>query len=221
MDFANELNERQKEAVLNTEGPTLVIAGAGSGKTRVLTYRIAQLLSKGVPAYRILALTFTNKAAREMQRRIAALVGQEQAANLWMGTFHSVFSKILRTEASHLGYSSNFTIYDSQDSKNLIKSIIKDLRLDDKVYKPSDVLGRISMAKNNLIIAQAYAQSAKITAADQAAKKPMVSEIYKYYQLRCKQSDDMDFDDLLLQTNILFRVFPKYWPSTSKNSITF
>ena len=209
MDFANELNERQKEAVLNTEGPTLVIAGAGSGKTRVLTYRIAQLLSKGVPAYRILALTFTNKAAREMQRRIAALVGQEQAANLWMGTFHSVFSKILRTEASHLGYSSNFTIYDSQDSKNLIKSIIKDLRLDDKVYKPSDVLGRISMAKNNLIIAQAYAQSAKITAADQAAKKPMVSEIYKYYQLRCKQSDVMDFDDLLLQTNILFRDFPE------------
>ncbi|WP_018339574.1 ATP-dependent helicase [Butyricimonas synergistica] len=209
MDFINELNENQREAVVNTEGPTLVIAGAGSGKTRVLTYRIANLLSKGVPAYRILALTFTNKAAREMQKRIAALVGQSNAANLWMGTFHSIFSKILRVEAEHLGYTSNFTIYDSQDSKNLIKSIVKDLRLDDKVYKPNDVLGRISMAKNNLVMAQAYAQSAKIVAADQAAKKPMISEIYKYYQIRCRQSDVMDFDDLLLQTNILFRDFPE------------
>ena len=203
------MNENQREAVMNTEGPTLVIAGAGSGKTRVLTYRIANLLSKGVPAYRILALTFTNKAAREMQRRIATLVGQSNAANLWMGTFHSIFSKILRVEAEHLGYSSNFTIYDSQDSKNLIKSIIKDLKLDDKVYKPNDVLGRISMAKNNLVVAQAYAQSAKITSADQAAKKPRISEIYKYYQARCKQSDVMDFDDLLVQTNILFRDFPE------------
>lgn len=164
MDFINELNENQREAVVNTDGPTLVIAGAGSGKTRVLTYRIANLLSKGVPAYRILALTFTNKAAREMQKRIATLVGQGNAANLWMGTFHSIFSKILRVEAEHLGYTSNFTIYDSQDSKNLIKSIVKDLKLDDKVYKPNDVLGRISMAKNNLVVAQAYAQSrAKIT----------------------------------------------------------
>lgn len=209
MDFINELNENQREAVVNTEGPTLVIAGAGSGKTRVLTYRIANLLSKGVPAYRILALTFTNKAAREMQKRIATLVGQGNASNLWMGTFHSIFSKILRVEAEHLGYTSNFTIYDSQDSKNLIKSIVKDLRLDDKVYKPNDVLGRISMAKNNLVVAQAYAQSAKIVAADQAAKKPMITEIYKYYQMRCRQSDVMDFDDLLLQTNILFRDFPE------------
>lgn len=203
------MNENQREAVVNTEGPTLVIAGAGSGKTRVLTYRIANLLSKGVPAYRILALTFTNKAAREMQKRIATLVGQGNASNLWMGTFHSIFSKILRVEAEHLGYTSNFTIYDSQDSKNLIKSIVKDLRLDDKVYKPNDVLGRISMAKNNLVVAQAYTQSAKIVAADQAAKKPMISEIYKYYQMRCRQSDVMDFDDLLLQTNILFRDFPE------------
>lgn len=209
VDFINELNENQREAVMNTEGPTLVIAGAGSGKTRVLTYRIANLLSKGVPAYRILALTFTNKAAREMQKRIASLVGQSNTANLWMGTFHSIFSKILRVEAEHLGYSSNFTIYDSQDSKNLIKSIVKDLKLDDKIYKANDVLGRISMAKNNLIVAQAYAQSAKITSADQVAKKPMISEIYKYYQARCKQSDVMDFDDLLLQTNILFRDFPE------------
>ena len=144
-----------------------------------------------------------------MQKRIATLVGQGNAANLWMGTFHSIFSKILRVEAEHLGYTSNFTIYDSQDSKNLIKSIVKDLKLDDKVYKPNDVLGRISMAKNNLVVAQAYAQSAKITSADQAAKKPMISEIYKYYQARCKQSDVMDFDDLLLQTNILFRDFPE------------
>ncbi len=144
-----------------------------------------------------------------MQKRIATLVGSSNAGNLWMGTFHSIFSKILRVEAEHLGYSSNFTIYDSQDSKNLIKSIVKDLKLDDKIYKPNDVLGRISMAKNNLVVAQAYAQSAKITSADQAAKKPMISEIYKYYQSRCKQSDVMDFDDLLLQTNILFRDFPE------------
>ena len=209
MDFINELNANQQEAVMNTEGPTLVIAGAGSGKTRVLTYRIANLLSKGVPGFRILALTFTNKAAREMQRRISALVGQENASNLWMGTFHSIFSKILRFEAEHLGYTSNFTIYDSQDSKNLLKSIIKDMKLDDKVYKPNDVLGRISMAKNNLVVAQAYAQSAKIIAADQAAKKPRIADIYKLYQTRCKQSDVMDFDDLLLQTNILFRDFPE------------
>jgi len=192
---------------MHTEGPALVIAGAGSGKTRVLTYRIAHLLSKGVPAHRILALTFTNKAAREMQRRIATLVGQANAANLWMGTFHSVFSRILRIEAAQLGYTSNFTIYDTQDAKNLIKSIIKDLKLDDKIYKPNDVLGRISMAKNNLVVAQAYAQSANIQAADKAAQKPCIADIYKHYQLRCKQSDVMDFDDLLLQTNILFRDF--------------
>ena len=209
MDFLNELNNNQKEAVLHTEGPSLVIAGAGSGKTRVLTYRIANLLGKGVPAYKILALTFTNKAAREMQKRIAQLVGSENAANLWMGTFHSVFSKILRFEAEKLGYTSNFTIYDTQDSKNLIKSIIKDLKLDDKIYKPNDVLGRISMAKNNLIVAQVYAQSARIIEADKAARKPMIAEIYNHYQRRCKQSDAMDFDDLLLQTNILFRDFPE------------
>ncbi len=209
MDFLNELNNNQREAVLHTEGPALVIAGAGSGKTRVLTYRIANLLSKGIPAYKILALTFTNKAAREMQKRIAQLVGYENAANLWMGTFHSIFSKILRFEAEKLGYTSNFTIYDSQDSKNLIKSIVKDLKLDDKTYKPNDVLGRISMAKNNLIVPQAYAQSSTIQAADTAARKPMIAEIYKHYQQRCKQSDAMDFDDLLLQTNILFRDFPE------------
>jgi DNA helicase-2/ATP-dependent DNA helicase PcrA len=209
VDFINELNESQKEAVLHTEGPALVIAGAGSGKTRVLTYRIAHLLSQGVPPYKILALTFTNKAAREMQKRIAQLVGDVNAANLWMNTFHSIFSKILRFESEKLGYTSNFTIYDTQDSKNLIKTIVKEMKLDDKVYKANDVLGRISMAKNNLITAEAYARSARIVSADTAARKPLIADIYKQYQQRCKQSDAMDFDDLLLQTNILFRDFPE------------
>ena len=208
MNFINELNSSQQEAVINTEGPSLVIAGAGSGKTRVLTYRIAQLLSQGVPAYKILALTFTNKAAREMQKRIAELVGQEIAANLWMGTFHSIFSKILRFEAEKLGYTSSYTIYDTQDSKNMIKTIVKDMKLDDKIYKPSTILGRISMAKNNLIVAQSYAQSSRILSEDTTSKRPLLGEIYKQYQQRCKQSDTMDFDDLLLQTNILFRDFP-------------
>ena len=209
MNFLNELNESQRAAVEYTQGPALVIAGAGSGKTRVLTYRIAQLLSQGVPAYKILALTFTNKAAREMQKRIAELVGTEIAANLWMGTFHSIFSKILRFEAEKLGYTSSFTIYDSQDSKNLIKAIVKDMKLDDKVYKPNVILGRISMAKNNLIVAQSYAQNSRILSEDNAGKRPLIGEIYKQYQQRCKQSDTMDFDDLLLQTNILFRDHPE------------
>lgn len=209
VNFLNELNENQRAAAEHTEGPALVIAGAGSGKTRVLTYRIAQLLSQGVPAYKILALTFTNKAAREMQKRIAELVGSDVAANLWMGTFHSIFSKILRFEAEKLGYTSSYTIYDTQDSKNLIKAIVKDMKLDDKVYKPSVILGRISMAKNNLIIAQSYAQNSRILSEDTAGKKPLVGEIYKQYQQRCKQSDTMDFDDLLLQTNILFRDHPE------------
>ncbi len=208
MDFIHELNHNQQAAVLNTEGASLVIAGAGSGKTRVLTYRIAQLLSQGVPAYKILALTFTNKAAREMQKRIAELVGSEIAANLWMGTFHSIFSKILRFEAENIGYSSSYTIYDTQDSKNLIKAIVKDLKLDDKIYKPSVILGRISMAKNNLVVAQSYAQSSRILSEDTAAKRPLLGEIYKRYQQHCRQSDTMDFDDLLLETNILFRDHP-------------
>lgn len=174
MDFLNELNSSQREAVVHTEGPSLVIAGAGSGKTRVLTYRIAQLLSQGVPAYKILALTFTNKAAREMQKRIAELVGSDVASNLWMGTFHSIFSKILRFEAEKLGFTSNYTIYDTQDSRNLIKAIVKDLKLDDKIYKPSTVLGRISMAKNNLIVAQSYAQSARILSEDTASDRKSV-----------------------------------------------
>ncbi len=208
MDFINELNSSQQEAVIHTEGPSLVIAGAGSGKTRVLTYRIAQLLTQGIPPYKILALTFTNKAAREMQKRIADLVGSEMANQLWMGTFHAIFSKILRLEAEKLGYTSSYTIYDTQDSKNMIKAIVKDLKLDDKVYKPSTILSRISMAKNNLIVAQSYAQSSRIHSEDSASRRPLLGEIYKQYQQRCKQTDTMDFDDLLLQTNILFRDFP-------------
>ncbi len=209
MNLTDELNDSQRAAVLDTEGPALVIAGAGSGKTRVLTCRIAQLLSRGVPAYKILALTFTNKAAREMHRRISLLTGEEVAANLWMGTFHAAFSKILRMEAEKLGYTSSFTIYDTQDSKNLIKSIIKEMKLDDKLYKPSVVLGRISMAKNNLVVAEAYGQSQKIVSEDRQNKRPLLAEIYRQYQERCKRSDTMDFDDLLLQTNILFRDFPE------------
>jgi DNA helicase-2/ATP-dependent DNA helicase PcrA len=193
---------------MHTEGPALIIAGAGSGKTRVLTYRIAQLLSQGVDAYRILALTFTNKAAREMQRRIASLVGDAQASSLWMGTFHSIFAKILHVEAEHIGYTPDFTIYDAQDSKNLIKQIVKDLKLDNKTYLPNDVLGRISAAKNALVSAQAYAQSANIQQGDKAARKPRLHEIYHYYETRCKRNNVMDFDDLLFQTNVLFRDCP-------------
>ena len=171
-NYIEELNEGQRAAVLYNEGPSLVIAGAGSGKTRVLTYKIAYLLENGYQPWNILALTFTNKAAREMQKRIAELVGQEIAANLWMGTFHSIFSKILRFEAEKLGYTSSYTIYDTQDSKNMIKAIVKDMKLDDKIYKPSTILGRISMAKNNLIVAQSYAQSSRILSEDTASKRP-------------------------------------------------
>ncbi|WP_421918150.1 ATP-dependent helicase [Marinifilum sp.] len=209
MEYLNELNPVQKEAVENYTGPSLVIAGAGSGKTRVLTYRIAHLLNQGVRPYSILALTFTNKAAREMKDRIANVVGSDQAQSLWMGTFHSIFSKILRYEADHLGFDSNFTIYDTQDSRNLYRAIIKEMQLDDKVYKPNEVQNRISSAKNNLITAAAYVNNANAQKADAEARKPRISEIYSRYAKRCKQANAMDFDDLLLQTNILFRDFPE------------
>ncbi|RXQ96639.1 ATP-dependent DNA helicase [Ancylomarina salipaludis] len=209
MDYLNDLNPVQREAVEKTEGPSLVIAGAGSGKTRVLTYRIAHLLNKGVRPYTILALTFTNKAAREMKERIAHIVGSEQAQSLWMGTFHSTFAKILRYEAEHLGFDSNFTIYDTQDSKNLLRSIIKEMKLDDKVYKANDVLNRISSAKNNLVTAMAYAQNSAAQEIDAANRRPLTSEIYKRYSHRCRQANAMDFDDLLLQTNILFKNSPE------------
>ena len=207
-DYLDELNESQRAAVLYNEGPSLVIAGAGSGKTRVLTYKIAYLLDNGYEPWSILALTFTNKAAREMKERISRAVGTEKAKYLWMGTFHSIFARILRTEAAALGYSSNFTIYDSSDSKSLIKSLLKGLNLDEKVYKPGLIQSRISNAKNHLISAQAYAASGEFFRSDSEAKIPAMRDIYIRYCERCKQSDAMDFDDLLVNTYLLFKNHP-------------
>jgi len=209
IDYQKELNPSQCDAVLYTDGDCMVIAGAGSGKTRVLTYRIAHLLEEGVEPWSILALTFTNKAAGEMKQRIAAKVGDSRARYLWMGTFHSIFSRILRTEAAYIGYSSNFTIYDQTDSQNLIKSIIRDMQLDDKTYKPNVVQNRISNAKNRLITASSYLQNADIYKHDQFKRIPMVGKIYERYEQRCRQADAMDFDDLLLNTFILFRDHPE------------
>ncbi|MDX9812387.1 MAG: UvrD-helicase domain-containing protein, partial [Bacteroidales bacterium] len=207
-NYLNELNEAQKQAVVNTDGPSLVIAGAGAGKTRVLTYRIIHLLSKGVPAHRILALTFTNKAAREMKDRICSLVDTGTARHLWMGTFHSIFAKILRMEGGRLGYQPNFTIYDSSDSKSLVRTIIKESSLDDTVYKPGVISSRISAAKNNLITAGAYAGDTSAMEYDRSCRIPLFSDIYRTYASRCFKANAMDFDDLLLNTNILFRDFP-------------
>ena len=207
-DFLNSLNDQQREAVLYTDGPELVIAGAGSGKTRVLTYKIAHLLQMGYPPYRLLALTFTNKAANEMKERIAALVGTETAQRLWAGTFHSIFSRILRANADRLGYRHDFTIYDSSDSLSLIKSIIRELQLDDKTYKPTTVQAIISHAKNALIEPQAYARNRERVEWDTRSKRPLIHKIYQRYQQRCSVSGVMDFDDLLLNTNILFRDHP-------------
>ena len=202
-DILLQLNDSQRDAVLYCDGASLVIAGAGSGKTRVLTYKIAWLLEQGMKPWQILALTFTNKAAREMKERIGRLVGDEHARYLQMGTFHSVFARILRAEADKIGYSSNFTIYDQTDARSLVKAIIKELGLDDKVYKPSSVADRISMAKNHLLLPQQYAQSA--WASDDAQqKRPQVSNIYIRYAERCRQANAMDFDDLLVQTWLLF-----------------
>jgi DNA helicase II / ATP-dependent DNA helicase PcrA len=209
VDFLKDLNGVQYDAVTQVDGPSLVIAGAGSGKTRVLTYRIANLLNKGVYARTILALTFTNKAAKEMKERIGHLVGESKAKALWMGTFHSVFARILRMESEALGYPSTFTIYDSQDSKNSVRQIIKAMNLDEQIYKPNDVFGRISHAKNNLITPQAYSSSPHLTEADKLAKRPLTFEIYAQYVTRCYKAGVMDFDDLLLVTNILFRDFPE------------
>lgn len=204
-----ELNEAQQEAVLNHKGPALVIAGAGSGKTRVLTYRIAYLLSLGIPPYRILALTFTNKAANEMKERIAAHVSPDLARGLWMGTFHSLFARILRREAEILGFPSNFTIYDTIDSRSLIKTIVREFKLDEKIYKPSEVFGRISAAKNNLVTPDEYMSSGEYQVRDQISRRPRLGEVYDRYVKRCKHFGAMDFDDLLLQTNLLFRDFPE------------
>ena len=199
------LNESQRKAVEYIDGPSLVIAGAGSGKTRVLTYKIAYLLQQGMKPWNILALTFTNKAAKEMRTRIGQLVGEERARYLYMGTFHSIFSRILRREAEKIGYTSNFTIYDESDSRSLIKSIIREMNLDDKVYKPATVHNRISMAKNHLILADDYAIDRNALQRDRDAKMPAVSAIYSAYAARCRQANAMDFDDLLTQTFVLFR----------------
>ncbi len=207
-NYLNDLNESQREAVINTEGPALVIAGAGAGKTRVLTYRIAHLLRQGIPAGKILALTFTNKAARSMKERISRIVDPEIARFLWMGTFHSIFAKILRIEGSRLGYKSNYTIYDSTDSKSLIRTIIREMNLDDNIYKPGVISSRISTAKNNLITATAYAGDASMQEYDRSSRMPLLSEVYKAYASRCFKANAMDFDDLLLNTNILLRDFP-------------
>lgn len=205
MDLLNDLNESQRKAVEYIDGPSLVIAGAGSGKTRVLTYKIAYLLQQGVKPWNIMALTFTNKAAREMKERIGKLVGQELAQHLYMGTFHSIFSRILRAEAQHIGFNNNFTIYDETDSRSLIKTIVKDLKLDEKVYKPASVHSRISMAKNNLMSAENYARDKDLYQADQRAKMPRLGEIFITYVQRCQQANAMDFDDLLTLTFKLFQ----------------
>ena len=208
-EYINELNSAQKEPTLHKEGPMIVIAGAGSGKTRVLTYRIAYLMSEGVDAFNILSLTFTNKAAREMKGRISAIVGTSEAKNLWMGTFHSIFAKILRLEADKLGYPSNFTIYDTQDSQRLISSIIKEKGLDKDVYKYKQILSRISSYKNSLITVKAYYQNGELQEADAMAKRPRIGEIYQEYVDRCFKAGAMDFDDLLLRTNELLTRFPE------------
>lgn len=209
INYTDELNESQRTAVFYNDGASLVIAGAGSGKTRVLTYKIAYLLEQGYTPWSILALTFTNKAAREMKERIAGQVGAEQARRLWMGTFHSIFSRILRTEAAAIGFTSNFTIYDASDSKSLIRAIIKEMQLDDKTYKPSSVQGRISDAKNKLVSPSAYAANAEAYQADCAAKMPAMRDIYRRYWDRCRQAGAMDFDDLLFYTYILFKDHPE------------
>lgn len=207
-DYLNNLNEAQKEAVIRTEGPSLIIAGAGSGKTRVLTYRIAHLVKQGVRPSTILSLTFTNKAAREMKERIADAVGENKSRYLWMGTFHSIFARILRMEHEVAGFPADFTIYDATDAKNLIKTVIREMGLDDKVYKPGVVANRISMAKNNLITSEAYSQKGDIREYDRSIQMPRISEIYKEYTRRCRLNGSMDFDDLLMMTNLLFSQHP-------------
>ena len=203
-DYLNSLNPAQKEAVTTTEGPLLVIAGAGSGKTRVLTMRVAHLLEMGIKPWNILALTFTNKAAREMRERIAKIVGPETASQLWMGTFHSIFYRILRTESDSIGFNHDFTIYDTPDSKQLIRNIVKDLNLDSKAYTENSVLTAISTAKNDLITPKDYPETQYYIERDKRDGRSKISAIYSEYCTRCKRANAMDFDDLLLYTNILF-----------------
>lgn len=207
--YLSQLNEAQLEPTIQIDGPMIIIAGAGSGKTRVLTFRIAYLMHKGIDPFNILSLTFTNKAAKEMKERISKIVGSSESKNLWMGTFHSVFAKILRIEADRLGYPSNFTIYDSQDSGRLIASIIKEMNLDKDIYKYKQVLGRISSYKNSLITVRAYFQNPELKEADTMARRPRMGDIYKEYVDRCFKAGAMDFDDLLLKTNELLTRFPE------------
>lgn len=216
-NYINELNQSQRDAVLYIDGPALVIAGAGSGKTRVLTYKIAYILEQGLAPWNILALTFTNKAAREMKARIATIVGAERARYLWMGTFHSLFSRILRAESAHLNFSSNFTIYDTSDSRSLLRSIIKEMALDEKQYKPAAVQSRISNAKNHLVSPSAYAANKSAYEGDCAAKMPAIRDIYQRYWSRCRQAEAMDFDDLLFYTYILFNDFPEVLKNIKSN----
>ncbi len=208
-NFLDQLNEPQKQAVTNYKGPAMVIAGAGSGKTRVLTYRVAYLLKNGIDPFNILALTFTNKAAREMKERILHLVGSTDAQNVWMGTFHSVFARILRVEGHLLGYPSNFTIYDTDDSKSLIRTLLKEQGLDPKVYLPGWILSRISSAKSNLISARDYNENADFTSQDRMSAKPLMGTLYSLYTARCKKSAAMDFDDLLFNMNLVLRDYPE------------
>jgi DNA helicase II / ATP-dependent DNA helicase PcrA len=208
-DFLSLLNQPQKDAVINSEGPMMIVAGAGSGKTRVITYRIAHLLKLGVEPFQILALTFTNKAAKEMKERIATIVGNNDAKSLWMGTFHAVFARILRVEAGKLGFPENFTIYDTEDSKSLLKTILKEMNLDDKIYKPNVIYGRISAAKNNLISWRSYQQNQEAALHDKAANMPLIGKIFEAYSKRCFAASAMDFDDLLFNTNVLFRDHPE------------
>jgi DNA helicase-2/ATP-dependent DNA helicase PcrA len=208
MSYLDELNDSQRVAVEHIYGATMVIAGAGSGKTRVLTYRIAYMMEQGIDPFNILALTFTNKAAREMTERIGKIVGGGEAKNISMGTFHSVFSKLLRFNADRLGFPNNFTIYDTQDSKSLIKDIIKEFNLDDKTYKVNQVFGRISAAKNNLVSPEAYQGNEEIQLEDRQTRRPEIGRIYQSYANRCQKAGAMDFDDLLYYTNVLLRDFP-------------
>lgn len=208
IDFAG-LNCAQEEAVRNIDGPTLIIAGAGSGKTKVLTLKIAYLLEQGVSPNAILALTFTNKASREMKERVISLIGKEKGIRLWMGTFHSIFIRFLREHSDLIGYPSSFTIYDQSDSRSAIKAAIKELQLDDKVYKPAEVLSRISLAKNNLITAKAYMSNSELIQLDNSTRKGRICDIYELYAKKCRTAGVMDFDDILLNMNILIRDHPE------------
>lgn len=208
LDILNQLNEAQRAAAAHVDGPMMVIAGAGSGKTRVLSYRIAYLIQQGVDPFHILSLTFTNKAAREMKDRIGKLVGESEAKNIWMGTFHSVFARILRIECEKINYPRNFTIYDTSDAKSLVKDIIKEMGLDDKIYKPGTVYNRISSCKNNLVSPTDYLKDVDIVAEDRQAGRPKMGEIYAKYDIRLFKAGAMDFDDLLFKTNVLLRDYP-------------